>query len=50
MITQKDKERTFYHNTFTDMEWQDARQYHISLDTSKIGLDKSVELIMKCLE
>ncbi len=50
MIAQKDKERTFYHNTFTNMDWPDARQYHISLDTSKIGLDKSVEFIMKYLE
>jgi len=50
MITQKDKERTFYHNTFTSMEWSDARQYHISLDTGKLGLYKSMEVIMKYLD
>jgi len=50
MITQKDKERTFYHNTFTGMEWSDARQYHISLDTGKLGLYKSMEVIMKYLD
>jgi cytidylate kinase len=50
MIAQSDKERTLYYQTFADKEWPDARQYDISLDTSKIGLDKSVELIMKYLD
>jgi cytidylate kinase len=50
MIAQSDKERALYYQTFADKEWPDARQYDISLDTSKIGLDKSVELIMKYVE
>jgi CMP/dCMP kinase len=50
MIAQSDKERALYHYTFTGKEWTDARRYDISIDTSKIGLDKSVELILKYLE
>lgn len=50
MIIQSDKERSLYYNTFTGKKWADARQYDLSIDTSKIGLDKSVELIMKYLE
>ncbi len=50
MIAQSDKERADYYHTFTDKEWPDARQYDISLNTSKIGLDKSIEFIMKYLE
>src|ERR1035437_2364112 len=50
MIAQSDKERALYHHTFTGKEWIDARRYDISIDTSKIGLDKSVELILKYLE
>ena len=50
MISQNDKERSHYYQTFTGKEWEDARQYDISINTSKIGLDKSVELIMKYLE
>jgi cytidylate kinase len=50
MIARSDKERALYYQTFTKKEWPDASQYDISLDTSKIGLDKSVELIMKYLE
>ena len=49
MITQSDKERAQYNHSFTGKEWTDAREYDISIDTSKIGVDKSVELIMKCL-
>jgi cytidylate kinase len=50
MIEQSDKERSLYNRTFAGKEWMDARQYDISLDTSKLGLDKSVEFIMKALE
>lgn len=50
MITQSDKERALYCNTFTGKEWTDARQYDISIDTSKIDIDKSVELILNYLE
>ena len=50
MIIQSDKERALYYHTFTDKDWTDLRQYDISLDTSKIGLDKSEALILKYLE
>lgn len=50
MIAQSDKERNRYYHTFTGKEWTDARQYDISIDTSKIGIDKSIELILKYLE
>jgi cytidylate kinase len=50
MIAQSDKERAHYHHTFTGNEWTDARQYDLSIDTSKTGVDKSVELISKYLE
>jgi cytidylate kinase len=50
MIAQSDKERPFYYHTFTGKEWSDARQYDLSINTSKIGLDKSVDLIVKYLE
>lgn len=46
MITKSDKERTLYCKTFTGKEWTDARNYNISIDTSRIGIDKTVELIL----
>lgn len=50
MISQSDKARALYYHTFTGKEWIDARQYDLSVDTGKIGLDKTVELIMAFLE
>lgn len=50
IIVQNDKERALYHHTFTGKEWTDARRYDISIDTSKIGVDKSIEVILKYLE
>ncbi|MGA2527496.1 MAG: cytidylate kinase-like family protein [Smithellaceae bacterium] len=50
MIAQNDKERANYNHTFTGKEWTDARQYDISIDISKIGIDKTVEVILKYLD
>ena len=49
-IAQSDKERALYCNAFTGKDWTDARNYDISIDTSKIGIDKSVDLILGYLE
>ncbi len=50
MIVKSDKERSQYFHSFTGEEWTDARQYDISINTSKIDPDNSVKLIMKFLE
>ncbi len=50
MIAKSDKERAHYNHTFTGKEWTDARQYNLSIDTSKIGVDQSVEVILKYLD
>lgn len=50
MIMQSDAERYNYHHKVTGRKWIDMRQYDVSIDTSKIGFDKSVELIMKYIQ
>lgn len=50
MIAQTDKERADYIDTFTGKKWTDAKEYDLTLDTGKIGLDKSVALILNYLE
>jgi cytidylate kinase len=50
IIARSDKERTHYYHTVTGKEWTDARQYNISIDTSKIGVDQTVEFILQYLE
>ncbi|HNX65281.1 MAG TPA: cytidylate kinase-like family protein [Bacteroidales bacterium] len=50
MIARSDKERAQYYKTFTGKEWIDARQYDLTIDTGKIGLDNAVDYILKYLD
>lgn len=50
MIVKNDKERGNYISTFTGKQWTDARQYDLSIDTGKIGVDHTVDLILNYLE
>ncbi len=50
MVDQSDKSRAQYCKTFTGKEWTDARNYDLSIDTSKLGLDKAVELVLDFLK
>ena len=45
-IEDSDRDRGKYINTFTGAVWNDARNFDMSLNTEKIGLDKSVEVIV----
>jgi cytidylate kinase len=44
-LREKDRRRAAYYQFYTDMSWGDARNYHISLDTSALGIEKCVELL-----
>lgn len=44
-LKDKDKRRISYYRYYTDSEWGVAKNYHISLDSGKLGLDKCVEII-----
>lgn len=50
MIAKSDKERELYIKTFTNTKWTDSRNFDLAIDTSKIGVDTSVELILNYLE
>lgn len=45
-IKVKDKSRAAYHRFYTDMKWGYAKNYQISLDSGKLGIDKCVEILM----
>lgn len=44
-LAKKDKRRAAYYRFYTDMEWGDVKNYHISLDSGALGIDKCVEII-----
>ncbi len=44
-LRDKDKRRKAYYQFYTDLKWGDIRNYQISLDSGKLGIDKCVDLI-----
>jgi len=50
MIEKSDKVRAAYCKAFTGKEWADARNYDISIDSGKLGIDNSIELILNFLK
>ncbi|MBQ9420311.1 MAG: cytidylate kinase-like family protein [Lachnospiraceae bacterium] len=44
-LADKDKHRKAYYQVYTDMEYGDARNYQICLDTGALGEDYCVELL-----
>lgn len=45
-LADKDKRRSVHYNHFTGREWGKCQNYHLSLDSEKIGIDKCVSLII----
>lgn len=44
-LRDKDRRRKAYYQFYTDMEWGKAENYHISLDSGVIGIEKCVQII-----
>lgn len=44
-LRDKDRRRKAYYQFYTDMEWGKAENYHISLDSGVIGIEKCAQLI-----
>jgi len=49
MMNRSDKERSRYNKRYTGIPWNDLRQYDLCLDTSKIGMEKSIQLLLTYL-
>ena len=50
MIVDNDYSRELYTKTFTGKDWTDARNYDISIDVRKFGVNGAVDFLMKCIE
>ena len=50
MIVDNDYSRELYTKTFTGRDWSDARNYDISLDVRKFGVNGAVTFLMNCIE
>ena len=44
-LRDKDKRRASYHRFYTDMKWGDAKNYQITLDSGKLGIEQCVKIL-----
>lgn len=44
-IKKKDRKRRIYHNTHCDSKWGDSRNYELTINSSKLGIDNSVNML-----
>lgn len=50
MIVKQDKQRASYYNYYTSKKWGDSKSYDLCLDSSKLGIDGCVDMILKFKE
>ncbi len=46
-ILKRDRARANYYNYYTDQKWGNTKNYDLTFDTSKVGIDGAVELILQ---
>lgn len=50
VVKKIDKERASYYKYYTDSYWGDAKNYHLCLDTSFMGIDEATRMIINFVE
>jgi cytidylate kinase len=45
LIKTKDKKRKSYHNYHCDMHWGDSRNYDLTINSSRLGIDGTVDVL-----
>lgn len=50
LMRRRDRQRKNYHNFYCDGKWGDSRNYDLCINASALGVEGSVELLMKYLE
>ena len=50
MIHKTDKKRASYYNYYSSKKWGDSRSYHLTLDSSQLGLQGCSEMILNYIE
>ena len=49
-LNKMDKKRANYYNYFTNKKWGEATSYHISINSSVLGIDSTVEIIKEIVK
>lgn len=46
LMHKKDRKRRLYHNYYCKTKWGDSRNYDLSVNSSKLGIDKTVDILV----
>lgn len=49
-VKKRDKKRAAHYKYITDQEWGDMDNYNLCLDSSKLGIEKCIEIILSCVQ
>lgn len=50
LIEQQDRKRKTYHNHYCEGKWGDSRNYDLSINSSKLGLDETTRIIAEYID
>jgi hypothetical protein len=50
LLEKKDKSRAAYYNFYTDKQWGHSTSYHLTIDSSVLGMEGSAEFIREFIE
>lgn len=50
MIIKTDKGRSSYYNYYTNKRWGDAQSYHLCIDSSKLGIENTAQVIIQAIQ
>ena len=50
LVRQVDKDRTSFYRYYTDQIWGEAENYDLCIDSSRIGVEGAVQVIISCLK
>ena len=50
LIEKTDRARAQYHKYYTNMEWNDARNYDLCLNTSRMTIEQCIKVIVEYLK
>ena len=49
-MTEKDMKRKHYHNSYCEGKWGDSRNYGLSINSSTLGVEKTVKLLVDYID
>ena len=50
MIQQNDRKRKEYHNYYCERKWGDSRNYDLSINSSKLGLEETTRIVIEYID